>query len=108
MRKSVFVVFGTLGLTALASAPLTFAVAHEGTQMECNETGLNAMNADIQSMNDGEAKTTAMKEMKMAEEHFLRLRIKDDELTIYPIAIDRPPLAEGEIRLSSRSFPRRR
>jgi hypothetical protein len=70
MRKFVFanLVFGALGLTALASAPLTFAVAHEGHQMECNETGINAMNADIQSMNDGEAKTTAMKEMKMAEE----------------------------------------
>ncbi|MGH6804068.1 MAG: hypothetical protein ACREC3_11975, partial [Methyloceanibacter sp.] len=101
-------VFKILGLAAFASAPLTFAVAHEEHQMQCNDTSINAMNADIQSMNDGEAKTTAMKEMKMAEEHFLRLRIKDDELTIYPIAIDRPPLAEGEIRLSSRSFPRRR
>jgi len=36
--------------------------------MECNETSINAMNADIQSMNDGEAKTIAMTEMKMAEE----------------------------------------
>ena len=36
--------------------------------MECTETSINAMNADIQSMGDGEAKTTAMKEMKMAEE----------------------------------------
>lgn len=70
MRKFVFanLVFGAVGLTAFASAPLTFAVAHEEDQMECNETGINAMNADIQSMNDGEAKTTAMKEMKMAEE----------------------------------------
>ena len=65
MRKFVFanLIVGTLGLTAFASAPLTFAVAHEGAQMECNETSINAMNADIQSMNDGEAKTTAMKEM---------------------------------------------
>ena len=70
MRTFVFpnLTFGTLGLLAFASAPLTFAVAHEGHQMECNETGINAMNADIQSMNDGEARTIAMKEMKMAEE----------------------------------------
>jgi hypothetical protein len=76
MRKFVLanLVFGALGLTALASAPLTFAVAHEGHQMECNETGINAMNADIQSMNDGEAKTTAMKEMQMAEQ----MRAKKD------------------------------
>jgi len=70
MRKFVFanLIFGILVLAAYASAPLTSAVAHEGAQMECNETGINAMNADIQSMSDGEAKTTAMKEMKMAEE----------------------------------------
>jgi hypothetical protein len=70
MRKFVFanLILGTLGLTAFASASLTFAIAHEGHQMECTETSVNAMNADIQSMNDGEAKTTAMNEMKMAEE----------------------------------------
>jgi hypothetical protein len=28
---------------------------------------MNAMHADIQAMDDGEAKTTAMKEIKMAE-----------------------------------------
>ena len=70
MRKFLFanLVFKILGLAAFASAPLTFAVAHEEHQMQCNDTSINAMNADIQSMNDGEAKTTAMKEMKMAEE----------------------------------------
>ena len=61
-------VFAAISLTAFASAPRSFAIAHEGHQMECNETGINAMNADIQSMNDGEAKTTAMREMQMAEE----------------------------------------
>ena len=78
MRKFVFgnLIVGTLGLTAFASAPLTFAVAHEGAQMECNETGINAMNADIQSMNDGEAKTTAMKEMQMAEEMMAKKDMK--------------------------------
>ncbi len=78
MRKSVFatLVFGTLVLANCVSAPLTFAVAHEGTQMECNETNINAMNADVQSMNDGEAKTTAMKEMKMAEEMMAKKDMK--------------------------------
>jgi hypothetical protein len=73
MRKSIFsnLVFGTL---VLASAPATFA--HEGHQVECNETGMNAIHADIQSMNEGEAKTTAMKEMKMAEEMMAKKDMK--------------------------------
>lgn len=70
MRKSSFakLVFWTLVLTACASPSPISAIAHEGHQMECNETGVNAMNTDIQAMNEGEAKTTAMTEMKMAEE----------------------------------------
>ncbi len=71
MRNYVFIadlVFGTLGFTALGSAPLSLAIAHEGHQMECTETGINAMNTDIQSMGDGEAKTTASKEMEKAED----------------------------------------
>jgi integrase len=44
--------------------------------MECNETSINAMNADIQAMNDGETKTTAMNEMKMAEEVMANKDIK--------------------------------
>ena len=65
MRKLIFsnLVFGTL---VLASAPATFAIAHEGHQMECTEININAMNADVQAMGDGEAKTEAMKEMQMA------------------------------------------
>jgi hypothetical protein len=55
---------------------LTLAVAHEGMKMECNEAGMNAMHADIQSMNDGKAKTTAMKEMKMAEEMMAKKDMK--------------------------------
>ena len=57
MRNSVFaqIISGALGLTALASAPLTFAVAHQDHKMECNETSINAINADIQAMDDGEA-----------------------------------------------------
>lgn len=70
MRKSVFanLVVGTLGLAGFAIAPLPSAVAHEGARMECNETSISAMNADVQSMNDGKTKTTALKEMKLAEE----------------------------------------
>ena len=71
MCKFVFIarfVFDSFVLTALASAPLNFAAAHEDDKMECNETAINAMNADIQAMGDGEAKTTAMTEMTMAEE----------------------------------------
>ena len=70
MRRSVFAyfVFGTLALVTCASVLPTSAAAHEEHQMECNETSINAMNADIQSMSDGEAKTTAMKEMQMAED----------------------------------------
>jgi len=56
MRKLSFstLVFGTL---VLASVPLSFAVAHEEHHVECNETGMNAMHADIQAMSDGESKT---------------------------------------------------
>jgi hypothetical protein len=58
------------------SAPVSLAVAHEGHKMECNETGMNAMQADIQAMNDGEAKTTAMQEMKMAEDMMAKKDMK--------------------------------
>jgi hypothetical protein len=58
----------TIGLIALASVPFTVAVAHEGHQMKCDKTGIQSMKADIQAMNDGEAKTMAMTEMKLAED----------------------------------------
>jgi hypothetical protein len=70
MRKSIFVTFafGLLGLAAWATTPIASAIAHEAHKMECTETSMNAMKTDIQSMDDGEAKTTAMKEMQMAED----------------------------------------
>ena len=71
MRKFAFIanlVFATLGLMALASTPLDVAVAHEAHRMECSKTNINAVNADIQSMSDGDAKTTAVKEMEMAND----------------------------------------
>ncbi|MGH6825989.1 hypothetical protein [Methyloceanibacter sp.] len=75
MRKLNFsnLVFGVLVLTG---APVGFAVAHEDHQMKCDETSMNAMHADIQSMNDGEAKTTAMKEMQMADEMMAKKDMK--------------------------------
>lgn len=54
-------------LAALASASPT-AAAHEGHKTECSETALNTITADIQSMSDGDSKTTAIKEIEMAEE----------------------------------------
>ena len=74
MRKFIYanLVFGTLGLAAFTTAPLTLAVAHEAHRMACNETAMNAMDADIQSMGDGAAKTTAMKEMGMAKEMMVK------------------------------------
>jgi hypothetical protein len=61
MRCSFAVSLFGLAVVAAASAG-----AHEGHKMECNQTSLNAMNADIQAMPDGEAKTTAKKEIQMA------------------------------------------
>lgn len=75
MRKVIFanLVFGTLVLTG---APVSLAVAHEDHKMECNETGMNAIHADIQSMSEGEAKTTATKEVKMAEDMMAKKDMK--------------------------------
>jgi len=70
MRMSVFLnlMFATLGSIALAIAASISAGAHEGHKMECNKTSINAMNADIQAMPDGEAKATATKEMQLAQD----------------------------------------
>jgi hypothetical protein len=60
--------FFALALAALASVPLVSAGAHEGQKVDCNETSMNALRADIQAMEDGEAKTTATKEVQMAQD----------------------------------------
>jgi len=65
-RAQITIAF--LALLVFASSPRNLAIAHEGHQMECKKTSMQAIKADIQAMNDGEAKTMAMKEMKMAEE----------------------------------------
>jgi hypothetical protein len=62
MRKTLFIA------ALLCGAALNSVMAHEQHNMECSETSLNAMHADIQAMEGGEAKTTAMKEMDIAED----------------------------------------
>ena len=57
-----------LALVAGAFVPLVSAGAHEGQKVACDETSMNALRADIQAMDDGEAKTTATKEMQMAQD----------------------------------------
>jgi hypothetical protein len=70
MHKFLLVssVFGTLAIVIFARALLTSAIAHERHQMQCTQTGINAIHADIQAIKDGKAKRTAMKEMKLAED----------------------------------------
>ena len=70
MLNSVPRVIGVaaVGLAIAASAPPTFAFAHEGHQTECNESAINAMKADIQAMPDSKSKTTAIKEMQAAQD----------------------------------------
>jgi hypothetical protein len=66
MRKPMLMTLGCLALACFAVAPL--ATAHEEHHAECDETTMNALKADIQAMQEGEAKATATKEMNMAQE----------------------------------------
>jgi hypothetical protein len=50
------------------------SLAVEGHHAECNETAINALKADIQAMNESEAKTTATKEMEAAQEMMAKKR----------------------------------
>ena len=70
MRKVLYVnsLFGTLAIVVFAHALLASAIAHERHQVQCTQTRINAVHTDIQAMKDGEAKRTAMKEMKLAED----------------------------------------
>jgi hypothetical protein len=54
--------------TGLVGLPLTLALGHEGHHVECNETAINAVKADIQAMGEGEARTTATKEVETAQQ----------------------------------------
>ena len=54
--------------TGLVGLPLTLALGHERHHVECNETAINALKADIQAMGEGEARTTATKEVETAQQ----------------------------------------
>ena len=53
---------------AFATLPLNLALGHEGHHVECNETAINAVKADIQAMGEGEARATATKEVEAAQQ----------------------------------------
>ena len=55
-------------MVGIAGVPLTLAFGHESHQVECNDTAINALKADIQNMGEGEAKTTASKELEAAQQ----------------------------------------
>ena len=55
-------------LASFVGLPLTLALAHEAHHAECNDTAINALKADIQAMGEGEAKTTATKEVEAAQQ----------------------------------------
>jgi hypothetical protein len=54
--------------TALVGLPFSLALGHEGHQAECTETTINALKADIQALREGEARTTASKELEAANQ----------------------------------------
>lgn len=58
----------TLAVVLFANALLASATAHEKHRVQCTQTSINAIHADIQAMKDGEAKRTAMQEIKLAED----------------------------------------
>ena len=55
-------------LAGFVGLPLTLALGHEGHHAECNDTAINALKADIQAMGQGEARTTASKEVEAAQQ----------------------------------------
>ena len=55
-------------LAGFLGLPLTVALGHEGHHAECNETAINSLTADIQAMGEGEARTTATKEVEAAQQ----------------------------------------
>jgi len=59
---------GAVIFAAVSIALPRLPAAHEAHKMACNQTAMNAMHADAQSMPDGDAKTRAMEEMKAAKE----------------------------------------
>jgi hypothetical protein len=70
-------------LVGFAGLPLTSALGHEGHHADCNETVINALKADIQAMGEGEAKTTARKELEAAQEMMAKNDIEGCESHIH-------------------------
>jgi hypothetical protein len=70
MRKPLLrnISLSLLLILGFAGVPFTLALGHEGHQAECNDTAINALKADIQAMGEGEAKTTARKELEAAQQ----------------------------------------
>ena len=68
---------GLLLAAGLAGLPTTLALAHEGHNAECNDTAINALSADIQAMEKGEAKTTATKELEAAQQSMAKNDMDD-------------------------------
>ena len=56
-----------VGFAIGLNAP-TIGFAHEGHQMACTDSSINAMTADVQAMPDGKLKTAAAKEMEAAQD----------------------------------------
>jgi hypothetical protein len=85
MRESILVklAFGMSTLIALAGVPVVPVGAHEGHQMECNETNLNAISADIQAIQDENVKTTAIKELEMAKDMMAEKNMKSCEAHLH-------------------------
>ena len=72
-----------VGIIALAMASNTVVIsafAHEGHQMKCDKTSIQAMKTDIQAMSIGEAKTVALNEMKLAEQTMAKKDTKGCEM----------------------------
>lgn len=67
MRHIVFskLVSGTLFFVTVTA---TGALAHEEHQMKCEAASIQSMKMDVQAMKDGQAKTTATQEIKLAED----------------------------------------
>jgi hypothetical protein len=68
MRFFLITAAAALVLIFAASVPSKLAQAHEDHNVKCNETAVNALEADIQSMSDGDAKATATEDLAKARE----------------------------------------
>jgi len=65
-----------LFLAGVVGLPLNLALGHEGHHVECSETAINALKADIQAMGEGEARTTATKEVESAQQMMAKNEIE--------------------------------